>query len=213
MEGIGKEGELVRTSEKKPWGQVKLARVSGGRRREGGKNRNFSLKRLAGSNQITLRFRVKQEDLSFGINNGCKTCWFGEMAYGLAKKTLPVEAFSFFFFFCAKTQPFILFFCWALTHNTTAKPYMNACWVLCKLGWKDPTLGLKGQSTFPRHGHKTQNTSIGKLRSPRRRRTNTQIEFQRDKTSSLGQTNLILKKAKQAAWKCLITAQWQTALN
>lgn len=76
MEGIGKEGELVRTSEKKRRGQVKLARVSGGRRRGGKekKNRNFSLKRLAGSNQITLRFRVKQEDLSFGINNGCKTC-------------------------------------------------------------------------------------------------------------------------------------------
>lgn len=33
MEGIGKEGELVRTSEKKWRGQVKLARVSGGRRR------------------------------------------------------------------------------------------------------------------------------------------------------------------------------------
>lgn len=43
-------------------------------RKEGGEKRNFSLKRLAGSNQITLRFRVKQEDLSFGINNGCKTC-------------------------------------------------------------------------------------------------------------------------------------------
>lgn len=147
-------------------------------REEAGGNRNFSHKRLAGSNQITLRFRVKQEDLSFGINNGCKTCWFGEMAYGLAKKHSRLRRSPFF---CAKTQPFILFFCRALTHNTTAKPYMNACWVLCKLGWKDPTLGLKGQSTFPRHGHKTQNTSIGKLCSPRRRRTNTQIEFQCDR--------------------------------
>lgn len=184
MEGIGKEGELVWRSEKKRRGQVKLAWVSGGRRGEK-KNRNFSLKRLAGSNQITLRFWVKQEDLSFGINNGCKTCWFGEMAYGLAQKNTPV-----LLFFCAKNQPFILFFCRALTHNATAKPYMNACWVLCKLGWKDPMLGLKGQSTFPRREHKTQNTSIGKLCSPRTRRTNTQIEFQCDR--SLLSASLIL---------------------
>lgn len=145
MEGIGKEGELVQTSEKKWRGQVKLARVSRGRRQ--GRKRNFSLKRLAGSNQIALRFRVKKEDLSSGINNGCKMCWFGEMAHGLAKKHSRLRL--------SKTQLFILFFfCRALTHNTAAKPYMNACWVLCKLGWKDPMLGLKGQSTFPRHGHK-----------------------------------------------------------
>ncbi len=72
MEGIGKEGELVRTSEKKRRGQVKLAQVSRGRRQ--GRKHNFSLKRLAGSNQTALRFRVEEEDLSSGISNGCKTC-------------------------------------------------------------------------------------------------------------------------------------------
>lgn len=59
MEGIGKEGELVRTSEKKRRGQVKLARVSGGRRRR--EKRNFSLKRSAGSNQTTAGFELRNK--------------------------------------------------------------------------------------------------------------------------------------------------------
>lgn len=89
MEGIGKEGRVKRSGEAKE----NLCECL-----EGGGNRNFSLKRLAGSNQITVRFRAKEEDLSSGINNGCKNVliWGDGSEFGQKKNP------GMFFFFLVK---------------------------------------------------------------------------------------------------------------